>query len=132
MAEPIPPDRVLIRDLRVRVLVGIFPEERRHKQDVVINLSLHADLRRAGRTDCIDDTVDYKAIKTRILSLVADRQYDLVEKLAADVAEICLATDDVEAVRVMVEKPGALRFTWSVGVEIFRTRQDPHGSDAAI
>jgi dihydroneopterin aldolase/D-erythro-7,8-dihydroneopterin triphosphate epimerase len=113
-------DRIYIRDLAARCIVGINPDERVNKQDVVINLTLHADLRKAGRTDDIADTVDYKAVKQKVLALVEGSSFTLVERLAEAVAETCLAQPGVLRAEVLVEKPAALRFARTVGVEIVR------------
>jgi D-erythro-7,8-dihydroneopterin triphosphate epimerase len=115
-----PWDRIHIRDLLVRCIVGIFPEERREKQDVIINITLHADLSKAGQTDQIEDSVDYKKVKKNVLGMVQDSSYFLVEKLAGRIAGICLEDPRVQRVDVRVEKPGALRFAKTVGVEISR------------
>jgi FolB domain-containing protein len=103
--------------------VGIYPEERREKQDVNINITLYADLSRAGQSDDLADTVNYKAVKKEILAMVEESSCLLVERLAERIAEICLSHRGVEAARVLVEKPGALRFARTVGVEIFRERK---------
>jgi FolB domain-containing protein len=116
-------DRILISDLLVRCIIGVRDEERREKQDVVINLSLYADFRKAGKSDRIEDAVDYSAVKKRILSMAEKSQYNLVEALAEAVAEICLEQPAVSCVQVRVEKPSALRFARSVGVEITRERK---------
>ena len=113
-------DRIHIRDLRGRCIVGINPDERVNKQDIVINLTLYADLRKAGRTDDIADTVDYKAVKQKVLALVEGSSFLLLERLAEAIADACLAQPGVRAVRVLVEKPAALRFARTVGVEIAR------------
>jgi FolB domain-containing protein len=115
-------DRIHVRDLTVRCIVGINPEERTNRQDVTINLTLYADLRRAGRSDDIHDTVDYKAVKRDVLAMVEGSSHFLLERLAERIAEICLGHDGVRKVRVLVEKPGALRFARTVGVEIVRCR----------
>ncbi|GMV95247.1 MAG: dihydroneopterin aldolase [Candidatus Hydrogenedentota bacterium] len=115
-------DQIHIRDLTCRCIVGINPEERTNLQDVIINLTLHADLREACATDRIDDTIDYKSVKLAVLAMVEESSYYLVERLAERIAEVCLQDTRVEAVRVSVDKPGALRFARSVAVEIFRER----------
>lgn len=117
-----PLDQIHVRDLLARCIVGINPEERDKKQDVTINLTLWADLREAGRSDEIEDTVDYRALKKEIFDMVEGSSYYLVERLAERIAEIALGYDRVERVRVLVEKPGALRFARTVGVEIVRQR----------
>ena len=116
-------DKIYIRDILVRCIIGINEDERREKQDVVINITLHADLRKAGETDNIADTIDYKSIKKRVISIVENSQYFLVEAMADKIARACLESDNrIAQADVLVEKPGALRFARTVGVEISRTR----------
>ncbi len=122
MAEG-PLDEIHVRDLKFRCIIGVNPQERREKQDVVVNLTLYGDLRRAGRTDRIEDTVDYKTIKKQVLAMGERSQCFLVERLAEQVAEICLAQAGVRRVKVLVEKPSALRFARTVGVQIVRGRE---------
>ena len=117
-------DRIVIRDLQARCIIGIRDEERREKQDVTINVGLYSDLRTAGRTDRMEDTIDYSAIKKQILAMVENSKFFLIEALAQAVADICLRHSKVSRVRVQVEKPSALRFARSVGVRIVRTRRD--------
>jgi FolB domain-containing protein len=116
-------DRIIISDLGLRCIIGINPEERREKQDVVINLSIYADFRKAGNSDKFEDTIDYKAIKKRIVSLVESSHFFLIEALAESISELCLENPAVKQVVVRVDKPGALRFARSAGVEITRKRQ---------
>ncbi len=113
-------DRIHIRDLRVRCIVGTNPDERVNKQDVVVNITLYADLRKAGLSDDIADTVDYKAVKKQVLATVEGSSFLLIERLAEAIAGVCLAQAGVRRVRVLVEKPAALRFARTVGVEIVR------------
>ena len=115
-------DRIYIRDLTVRCIVGINEEERVNKQDVIINITLSADLRKPGVTDRLEDTIDYKALKKRILKLVEGSSYFLIERLAQAIAGACLEEAPVQRVRVTIDKPGALRFARSVAVEITRDR----------
>ena len=115
-------DRTYIRDLALRCFIGVFPEERREKQDVVINVVLECDHRPAARSDRLEDAVDYKALKKQIVALVEASQFYLVEALADRIAASCLENPRVARVTVTVDKPGALRFARSVGVEITRER----------
>jgi len=115
-------DKIHIRDIALRCIIGINDEERRERQDVVVSVSLHADLKKAGLSDDFAETVDYKAVKQRIVPLVEGSQYCLIEALAEAIAGVCLQFARVEAVDVTVEKPGALRFARTVAVEISRHR----------
>jgi FolB domain-containing protein len=115
-------DRILIKDLLLRTIIGINEEERRARQDVLINIVLHADTGPAGASDDIADAINYRTITKRVIKMVEGSKFHLVEKMAAEIAAICLEDPRVEAVSVRVEKPGALRLARSVGVEIRRTR----------
>ncbi|MGD2206448.1 MAG: dihydroneopterin aldolase [Anaerolineae bacterium] len=115
-------DQIHIKDLLLRTIIGINPEERRDQQDVLINIILHANTHTAGASDDIRDAVNYRTITKRVITLVEESQFYLVEKMAAEIAAICLAEPRVERATVRVEKPGALRFARSVGIEIDRTR----------
>ena len=117
-------DRIEIRDLLLRGTLGINPEEREKKQDILVNLTLFAELRQAGRSDDIVDTPNYRTITKRVIEHVEQVGRFTVEALATDIARLCLEDPRVARVRVRVEKPGALRFARSVGVEIERSRDD--------
>lgn len=117
-------DRILIRNLLLRAIIGVNDEERCNLQDVVLNITLETDTRKAGGSDRIEDTVNYRTIAKEIIAYVQGSNHYLVEKLAAEVARLCLSHEGVLGVTVRVEKPGALRFADSVGVEIMRTHQD--------
>lgn len=116
-------DRIVIRDLLVRGIVGINPDERKHRQDVLVNVVMWADTRPAAASDDIAGAVNYRTVAKAIIAHIEGGEPMLVERLAAELAGICLAADDrVAEVEVSVEKPGALRFARSVGVVIRRTR----------
>ncbi len=117
-------DRIIIKDLLLRAIIGINGDERVNRQDVLINLTIQTDTRAAGRSDDIADAVNYKAITKQVIELVETSQFFLVEKMAEEIARICLADSRVQRVCVRVEKPTALRFASSVGVSIERSRQD--------
>ena len=115
-------DRIHIRDLLLRCIIGVRDWEREARQNVLMNITLHADLGAACRTDDIAETVDYVSIKKRVIDLVEGSSFQLVEALAEAVARACLEDPMVQRVDVVVEKPGALRFARTVAVEITRGR----------
>jgi D-erythro-7,8-dihydroneopterin triphosphate epimerase len=121
--EPDRRDVIFIRDLLVRCIVGIRPEEREKPQDVVINVELYADTAPAAASDEIDDAVDYSTLKKRIIALAEGSSFNLVETLSQAIADICLSDSKVQGTTVTVEKPTALRFARTVGVRIYRERK---------
>ncbi len=116
-------DKIYIRDLAIRCIIGVNEDERTEKQDVIINVILFTDTGKAGQTDALEDSVDYKKVKKAIISLVESSGFLLIEKLADEIAKVCLDDAKVQKVDVTVDKPGALRYTRSVAVNIVRTRE---------
>jgi FolB domain-containing protein len=113
-------DRIEIRDLLVRGILGVNDWERQQEQDILVNLTLFVDLAAAGASDSLEDTVNYRTLTKQVIAHVQSSQRYTVEALAEDLARIALQPP-VRRVRVRVEKPGALRFARSVGVEIERS-----------
>lgn len=117
-------DKIIIKDLLLRGIIGINDEERVNRQDILVNIVMYADTRAAAKSDDIDDAVNYRTITKRIIDHVENSSDFLVEKLVNDIAHIILTEHGVDRVQVRVEKPGALRFAESVGVEIERRKSD--------
>ena len=113
-------DKIYIRDLQLKTVIGTFPHERNAKQDVIINITIFCELDLASKSDSLNDTVNYKEIKLAVKDLVENSEYLLIEKLAGEIANLVLKTDKVEGCTVTVDKPHALRFSQSVAVEITR------------
>ncbi|MBI5030814.1 MAG: dihydroneopterin aldolase [Chloroflexi bacterium] len=118
------PDRIEIQDLLLRCIIGIKAEERKDKQDVLINLILWGELAQAAASDNIEDAINYRTITKQIIQHVEASQNFLLERLAEQIAEICLMDRRVRRVQVRIEKPGALRFARSVGVQIERMKEE--------
>jgi D-erythro-7,8-dihydroneopterin triphosphate epimerase len=116
-------DRIIIRDLEVPGIIGINPEERVNRQDVLVNATLWVDTRPAARSDLIEDAANYRTISKAFIEHIGRGEPMLVERLAQELADLCFATEPrVEEVEITVEKPGALRHARSVGVTIRRLR----------
>jgi dihydroneopterin aldolase len=117
-------DKIFLNDLKVSTIIGIWEWERQMRQNVHIDLQMSADIRKAAATDSIDDTLNYKKVAKRIESFVSESSFQLVETLAERIAEIICCEFDVEWVRVSVHKPGAIKGSRDVGIEIERRRED--------
>ena len=115
-------DQIYIKDLLVRGIIGINDWEREKPQDILINITITADLKEAGETDNILHSVNYRTIAKKAQSRAETAERLTVEALAEDIAKICLEEPGVLKVNVMVEKPNAVRFARSVGVEVERSR----------
>lgn len=119
-----PGDRIVIKDLLLRGIVGVNEDERHKRQDILLNLVLVTDLRAAGASDRIEDAVNYRTVTKQLITLVEASDFFTVEKLATELARAIVTRHPISEVTVTVEKPGALRFARSVGVTITRRRED--------
>lgn len=117
-------DKVIIHDLLVRGIIGVNDWERKRAQDILINITLFTDTRRAAETDTIADCVNYSTMSKKVQAHAESAERLTVEALANDLAKICLEEPNVQKVILRVEKPGAVRFAKSVGVEIERSRNE--------
>jgi FolB domain-containing protein len=115
-------DQIMIKDLSIQGIVGIKPDERIHKQEILVNAVLYADTRAAAESDDIQDAVNYRTITKQMIAHIEAGEPMLVERLVQELADICLANERVVSVEISVEKPGALRFARSVGIRITRSR----------
>lgn len=116
-------DRVRIEGLRACGILGVHPEERIWPREIVVDLELTLDLRPAGRSDRLSDTVDYAVLAREARTLIERSSFELVEALAEALAGLCLAEPRIERVRVRVAKPGALPEGTGVAIEIERERE---------
>ena len=110
---------IYIEDLLLRCIIGINDEEKRDKQDVLINIKIKTDLGAAAASNQINDTVNYRSICKRVIHLVEhEGPFELLEHLANLILQTILDEFKVEEVTVKVAKPHALRFAHSVAIEL--------------
>ena len=113
-------DKIFLRELKVDTIIGIWDWERKIRQTIVIDLEMSADIAKAAATDDIKDTLDYKGVAKRVQQFVGESSFQLVETLAERIAGIIRDEFDVAWVRVQVHKPGAIRGSRDVGIDIER------------
>ena len=122
-------DRIELRGLTVRGNHGVFDHERRDGQDFIIDITLWIDLAAAAASDDLDDTYDYGVLAQRAADIVTGPPRNLIETVAAEIAEDAMADARVHAVEVVVHKPQApipLTFT-DVAVVARRSRRGGRG-----
>lgn len=117
-------DRIYVEGLLLRTTLGVDHEQRSQRQDVRISLRLGTQNDWPAISDNLEDAVDYRTISKRVIRLVERSRFYLMERLATEIATICLDDHRVERVRVRIEKLAALRAARYVAVEIERTRDD--------
>lgn len=82
-------DRILIKGLRELAIVGVLPEEHVRPQPIEVDIELQVDLRAAGASDDLDDTVNYGTLAESVRRLLSTERHELLERLAARIAELC-------------------------------------------
>lgn len=113
-------DTVFIRQLRADTVIGVYDWERNVRQNVVLDLEMATDNRRAAASDEIADALDYAAISARVLSFIKGSEFQLIETMAEQVAAIVLGEFGVPWLRLRLAKPGAVAQAQEVGVVIER------------
>src|SRR3712207_2633397 len=100
-------DRIELRGLTVRGNHGVFDHERRDGQDFIVDLTVWIDLAPAAASDDLADTVDYGGLAKRAADIVAGPPRDLIETVAAEIAEDAMTDERIHAIEVVVHKPQA-------------------------
>ena len=113
---------IRIKNLRLRTYIGFNDDERRKRQDVVINVRFDYQAEKAADSDDVDYAVNYRTITKKIIAHVEGNNFLLLEKLAAEVLELVMEADAVRYARVEVDKPHALRFADSVSASLSAER----------
>jgi dihydroneopterin aldolase len=111
---------VLIEGLEVRTVIGIYDWEREIRQTVRLDLEMSWDISKAGKTDNIEDALDYKSVSKRLINFVEASEFGLIESLAEHCAKIVLDEFSVSWLRLKMSKPGAVRGSENVAVLIER------------
>jgi dihydroneopterin aldolase len=115
-------DRIELRGLRAVGIHGVLPEEQTRAQPFEVDLDVEADLRSAGRSDDLGDTIDYGALATAVAGVVTDERHALLERLAERIAEAVLVDARVTSVTVTLRKlrPPVPVDLASAGVQVVR------------
>jgi dihydroneopterin aldolase len=114
-------DKIFIRGLEVRCIIGTLPLERKKKQKLVLDLEFPVSVTKAAKRDDLRDAVNYKKIADRATAFTSKSRFYLIETLAGRLAEILLKEFKLKNILLRISKPNALRNAKNVGVEIRRS-----------
>ena len=114
-------DKIIISGFPVNAIIGTFPEERKHPQKLIFDLTLQGDFSEAGRTDTLSGTVNYRELEEKLLALAEHTCCFLLEALAEKTAQLCLSYPEVKTVAVRILKPAAALRGENIAVEIERS-----------
>ena len=118
-------DLILLEGIQVPAALGVTAAERRMRRPVLLDIAVARDLRAAGRSDRISQTIHYKRIYEIVEDVAANQEHKLVEALGERIAQAILSKFDAEAVTVTVRKAKPIAGVLDhAGVRITRSRED--------
>lgn len=113
-------DIIFITDLRAEAIIGIYERERTIKQTISVDLELGTSVKHAAKRDNVDDTLNYKLLSKRVESFIAESEYQLIETLAEELANMIIHEYKVPWLKLTLHKLNALSNSKDVGVRIVR------------
>lgn len=116
-------DRILIRDLKLDMSIGIYEDERRKMQPVVLNIVLDVTTNKGRALNAIEEVVSYEHIVRKIQTISKSRHYELIERFAEDIAAECLNDSRIKRIEITAYKTAILPETSGVGICIFRVNK---------
>lgn len=116
-------DIVFIEGLELNTLIGVYDFERMAKQRIIVDLSVKADLRAAGKSDKVSDTIDYGAMASCLHEICESASYQLLEALAEEMVQTILDKFAVTEITLKINKPDILSNVNAVGIQITRIKK---------
>ena len=117
---------IRVKDLSLRTFIGFKPHEKKHKQDVIIQLEVEVETYMVEHNDDYqaDGFYDYRSMTKSVIKLVEESRFDLLEALTRKLLDEIMSNPLVKKARVEIEKPHALRYSRTVSVEMSSERND--------
>ncbi len=112
-------DKIHLRNLKLNTIIGTFAEERKSKQELIVDITLFCELRNAGLSDKLNYTIDYFVLEKSIIDYANSAKCQLLESFAENIAKICLKNIRVVECIITVNKPNAPTFS-NIFIEICR------------
>lgn len=113
-------DKVFIRGLKVEAVIGVFDWEKQVQQPLVFDLEMDWDITKAAETDDLAYALNYAAVSDRVIEFVQANQFDLLERLLVQLAEMLRQEFSIPKIKIRVEKPAVAPDAIAVGLEIER------------
>lgn len=115
-------DIIFISELKVKTKLGVPAWERMVPQTIILDIEIGYDLKAAGKSDSINDTIDYGAIVMRIHDTLDKHSFQLVEALAEHICQLIFSEFGAQRVKVKVAKPAILPRLKALGIIIERDK----------
>ncbi len=115
-------DKVIVKQLELQTIIGLFPWEREVRQRVLVDIEMAVDVVKASQTDDLEFVVNYAEVCERVAALADEGKFKLLETFVERIAEMVLRDFDVSWIKVAVNKTDVIPQVGSVGVQIERSR----------
>ncbi len=119
---------VLIKDFFINEIIGIHKHEKINKQKIVFNIVIDVNQNTLPNENSLSSIIDYEQITNKLKILAKNKNYNFLESLAEDSFKKIFEDKRINSVKIKIEKPGAILNAKSVGVEVFKSRNDYEGS----
>ena len=119
---------VLIKDFIIYEIIGIHKNEKSNKQKIIFNIVINVNQNIYPDEDDLSSIVDYEKITNKLKKLAKNKKYNFLESLAEDSFSEIFSDKRINSVKIKIEKPDAIANAQSVGVEVFKSRNDYEGS----
>ena len=119
---------VLIKDFLIKEIIGIHKHEKINKQKIIFNIVIDVNQNALPEENNISSIVDYEKITNKLEKLAKNKNYNFLESLAEDSFKEIFKDKRINSIKIKIEKPDAITNAKSVGVEVFKSRNDYEGS----
>ncbi len=116
-------DKIVVNDIKVDCIIGVYSHERNNKQPLIINLELYYDFTMASASDNLEHSIDYDAITNKVYSYVAESKFQLLEALTKNILKILIVDYNCVKATVNIHKPQALK-NGKVSIHMSKTRDE--------
>jgi dihydroneopterin aldolase len=119
---------VLIKDFYINEIIGIHKREKINKQKIIFNIVIDVNQNTLPNENNLSSIVDYEKITKKLENLAKNKNYNFLESLAEDSFKEIFKDKRINSIKIKIEKPDAIKNAKSVGVEVFKSRNDYEGS----
>lgn len=116
-------DTIFIKELEIFSKIGVYEEEKKHAQPLIVDIDIYTCLRQASQTDNLSDAIDYTQLIRHIECVCQAKHRQLLESLAQDILDTLFEDNRIQAIRISITKPKAVKETRCLGISMHRERQ---------
>lgn len=116
--------KIHIENLRLRTFIGIKEDEKKNRQDVIINIWIHYSADKAVQSNEIEEALNYRTVTKKVVKHVESGRFLLLERMTEEVLSVVMESPQIIWAEVKIDKPGALRFSDSVSISLSGSRDN--------